>query len=37
MDIINIALKDLKPYENNPRKNDDAVKYVAEIHQRVRV
>lgn len=30
MDIINIALKDLKPYENNPRKNDDAVKYVAE-------
>jgi site-specific DNA-methyltransferase (adenine-specific) len=30
MDIINIVLKDLKPYENNPRKNDDAVKYVAE-------
>jgi site-specific DNA-methyltransferase (adenine-specific) len=30
MDIINIALKDLKPYEKNPRKNDDAVKYVAE-------
>jgi len=30
MDIINIAMKDLKPYENNPRKNDDAVKYVAE-------
>ena len=30
MDIINITLKDLKPYENNPRKNDDAVKYVAE-------
>ena len=30
MDIINIALKDLKPYKNNPRKNDDAVKYVAE-------
>lgn len=30
MDIINIALKDLKPYENNSRKNDDAVKYVAE-------
>ena len=30
MDIINSALKDLKPYENNPRKNDDAVKYVAE-------
>lgn len=30
MDIINIALKDLKQYENNPRKNDDAVKYVAE-------
>ena len=30
MDILNIALKDLKPYENNPRKNDDAVKYVAE-------
>lgn len=30
---MNIVLKniaDIKPYENNPRKNDDAVKYVAE-------
>lgn len=25
MDIIEVALSDLKPYENNPRKNDDAV------------
>lgn len=24
-----IALSDIKPYENNPRMNDDAVKYVA--------
>lgn len=30
MNITNIPLKNLKPYENNPRKNDDAVKYVAE-------
>lgn len=30
MQIINKAVKDLIPYENNPRKNDKAVKYVAE-------
>ena len=24
-----LALDDIKPYENNPRFNDDAVKYVA--------
>lgn len=28
--IIDKQIKDLKPYENNPRKNDEAVKYVAE-------
>jgi site-specific DNA-methyltransferase (adenine-specific) len=30
MKIIEVMLKDIKPYEKNPRKNDDAVKYVAE-------
>lgn len=29
MQIEEIALADLKPYENNPRHNDDAVEYVA--------
>lgn len=29
MKIINKKLEELKPYENNPRFNDDAVKYVA--------
>jgi site-specific DNA-methyltransferase (adenine-specific) len=29
MKIINIKIDDLKPYENNPRFNDDAVEYVA--------
>jgi ParB family transcriptional regulator, chromosome partitioning protein len=29
MDIINKPLSEIKPYEKNPRKNDDAVKYVA--------
>lgn len=29
MEIINKRLEDLKPYENNPRFNDDAVEYVA--------
>ena len=28
MEIQNIKLEDLKPYEKNPRKNDEAVKYV---------
>ena len=28
MNIIELNLKDLKPYEKNPRKNDEAVKYV---------
>ena len=28
MKIINFKIEDLKPYENNPRNNDDAVKYV---------
>lgn len=27
--IQEINIKELKPYENNPRKNDDAVKYIA--------
>ena len=30
MNIIELNLKDLKPYEKNPRKNDEAVKYVKE-------
>lgn len=29
MDIKTIELKDLIPYDKNPRKNDEAVKYVA--------
>ncbi len=28
MRIENISIDDLKPYENNPRKNDNAVEYV---------
>ena len=30
LQLIYKDLKDIKQYENNPRKNDDAVKYVAE-------
>lgn len=30
MEIINKAVEELTPYENNPRRNDEAVKYVAE-------
>lgn len=30
MNIIELKLADIKPYEKNPRKNDEAVKYVAE-------
>ena len=30
MDIVIKKLGDIKPYEKNPRKNDEAVKYVAE-------
>ena len=30
MDIKTLNISDLKPYEKNPRKNDEAVKYVAE-------
>lgn len=30
MNVISVKVKDLKPYEKNPRKNDNAVKYVAE-------
>lgn len=29
MEIVNKRIEDLKPYENNPRFNDDAVEYVA--------
>lgn len=25
MDIVNLKLSEIKPYENNPRYNDDAV------------
>ena len=30
MKIIEKKLSELKPYEKNPRKNDEAVKYVME-------
>lgn len=30
MDIIQMKVADVKPYEKNPRKNDEAVKFVAE-------
>lgn len=30
MEILNFPVKDLIPYEKNPRKNDEAVQYVAE-------
>ena len=30
MDIVEKKIKDIKPYENNARKNDEAVQYVAE-------
>ena len=29
MEIVNKKIEELKPYENNPRFNDEAVKYVA--------
>ena len=29
MEIVNIKVKDIIPYENNPRLNDEAVQYVA--------
>ena len=29
MEIVNKKVEDLRPYENNPRFNDDAVQYVA--------
>lgn len=29
MDIVNKRIDDIKPYEKNPRKNDEAVEYVA--------
>lgn len=30
MQITELNLSDIKPYEKNPRKNDEAVKYVSE-------
>ena len=30
MNIIDLKIDTIKPYEKNPRKNDAAVKYVAE-------
>lgn len=30
MEVVNKLLKDIKPYNKNPRRNDDAVPYVAE-------
>lgn len=33
MEIINKKIEELKPYENNPRMNDDAVKYVVKSIQ----
>lgn len=29
MQIVEKRLDEIKPYDNNPRKNDEAVKYVA--------
>ncbi len=29
MNIVEKHITDIRPYEKNPRKNDDAVKYVA--------
>ena len=34
MDIVNKKVKDISPYEKNPRRNDEAVKYVAESIRR---
>ena len=31
MEIINIDINKLKPYKNNPRKNDEAVEYANSI------
>ena len=33
MNIINMPIGDVKPYDNNPRRNSEAVKYVAESIQ----
>lgn len=30
MDVVNRKIESIKPYEKNPRKNDEAVKYVAQ-------
>ena len=30
LQIINKKISEIKPYEKNPRRNDEAVKYVAE-------
>ena len=30
MNIVEKKITDIKPYDKNPRKNDEAVKYVAE-------
>lgn len=29
MNIVELSINELIPYENNPRKNDEAVQYVA--------
>ena len=34
MNIVQKRLDEIKPYEKNPRKNDEAVKYVAESIKR---
>lgn len=34
MQIVEKRLDEIKPYENNPRKNDNAVPYVAESIKR---
>ena len=34
MQIVEKRLNEIKPYENNPRKNDNAVPYVAESIKR---
>ena len=36
MELIYKPVNDLKPYENNPRQNDDAVRYVANYKIKVK-
>ena len=37
MNIVEKRLDEIRPYENNPRRNDEAVQYVARIYTAVRL